>query len=166
MSELAFLSPDRATAEAVMRSPLERALARAPEGIEDISLETGVLEVRGEVEGLAGDGFELVQLTQERALVLCPFEDTAVLRATLRSRFRLVLDMTAAYAGLRVRGEIVMRRVTDLDLEEVPAVGALAHVQALVLRDDEATFRVFVPQEYGHYVAAVVADAAAGVSAS
>ena len=55
------------------------------------------------------------------------------------------------------------RSATSVDQ---PAVGALAHVQALVLRDDEATFRVFVPQEYGHYVAEVVADAAAGVSAS
>lgn len=166
MSELAFLSPDRATDEAVMRSPLERALAHAPEGIEDISLATGTLEVRGAVEELAGDGFEVVRLTPERAIVLCPYEEAAVLRATLRSRFRLVLDMTAAYAGLRVRGEAVLRRVTDLDLEELPAAGALAHVQALVLRDDGETFRVFVPQEYGHYVAEVIADAAAGVSAA
>ena len=46
MSHLDFLSPDLATGDAVWRSPLERALAHAPEGIEDLT-RTAVLEVRG-----------------------------------------------------------------------------------------------------------------------
>lgn len=165
MSDLAFLSPDRATAEASLRSPLERALARAPEGIDDISLTTGLLEVRGEVEGLSADGAEVLRLTPGRALVLCPFEKTAALRTTLRGRGFLVVDMTGGYAGMRVRGETAMRRVTDLDLDDLPSAGGLAHVQAIVLRDDEETFRIFVPQEYGHHVAHVVADALEGLIA-
>jgi sarcosine oxidase gamma subunit len=42
-------------------------------------------------------------------------------------------------------------------------VGAVAHVQAYVLRDDAETFRLFFPQEYGHYLAEVVVDAAEGL---
>jgi sarcosine oxidase gamma subunit len=58
-----------------------------------------------------------------------------------------------------------MRRLTDLDLDSLPAVGAVAHVKAYVLRDDAETFRLFFPQEYGHYLAEVVVDAAEGLRA-
>jgi sarcosine oxidase gamma subunit len=160
MSELAFLSPARATAEATPRSPLERALAHAPKQIEDISLSIGVLEVRGDVVEL--DVGEVIRLTPARALVLCGSEETAGIRRELRQRF-LTIDLTAGWAGMRVRGEAALRRVTDLDLHELPAVGPLAHVQALVIRDDEETFRVLVPQEYGHHVAEVLSDAVAGL---
>ena len=161
MSDLGFLSPSRAGDEAVWRSPLERALAHAPAGIEDVS-RTGKLEVRGDVAAIAER--EVVRLTPRRGLVLCPWEETTAVRARLRSEGLHVVDQTAGYAGLRVQGATLMRRLTDLDLDRLPAAGALAHVQAIVLRDDEHTFRVFVPQEYGHYVAEVVVDAARGVA--
>lgn len=162
MSDLGFLSPARAADDAVWRSPLERALAHAPAGIEDVS-RTGKLEVRGDVAAIT-DG-EVVRLTPERALVLCPWEETTAVRARLRGEGLYVVDQTAGYAGLRIQGQTLMRRLTDLDLDRLPAAGALAHVQAIVLRDGEDTFRVFVPQEYGHYVAEVVVDAAEGVGA-
>ncbi len=162
MSALDFLSPDLAAPEAVWRSPLERALAGAPDGIEDVS-RTGVLEVFGEVGALAVDA-DVVRLTPERVLVVCAPENTAELRSRLAADF-FVVDMSAGFAGLRVRGEALMRRLTDLDLEALPAVGALAHVQALVLRDDAETFRIFVAQEYGHYVTEVAVDAAEGLGA-
>jgi sarcosine oxidase gamma subunit len=166
MTELDFLSPDLArpdlaAAEAAWRSPLERALAQAPPEVADVSL-TGKLEVRGDIDELEPDGFELVRVTPTRALVLCDFTRTAAVRESLRRQF-LAIDMSAALAGLQVRGETLMRRLTDLDLESLPAVGAVAHVQAYVLRDDGETFRLFFPQEYGHYVAEVVVDAAEGV---
>ena len=161
MSDLGFLSPSRAADDAVWRSPLERALAHAPAGIEDVS-RTGKLEVRGNLAAIT-DG-EVVRLTPERALVLCPWEETTAVSARLRSEGLHVVDQTAGYAGLRVQGQTLMRRLTDLDLDRLPAAGALAQVQAIVLRDDEETFRVFVPQEYGHYVAEVVVDAAQGVA--
>ena len=161
MSHLDFLSPDLAAPDAVWRSPLERALAHAPDGIEDLS-RTGVLEVRGDVEGLDEGGGEVVTLTPDRAFVLCSFEDTAARRGQLAGDGRLVVDLSAGWAGLSFRGETVLRRLTDLDPAALPAVGAVAHVQALVLRDDAETFRLFFPQEYGHYVAEVVVDAAQG----
>lgn len=159
---LDFLSPDLAAPEAVWRSPLERALAHAPEGLEDVS-RTALFEVLGDLDGLDADGAEVVRLTPERALVLCPFEEAGRLRTRLAGAGRLVVDVSAGWAGLRIRGEAVLRRLTDLDLDSLPAAGALAHVQALVLRDDAETFRVFVAQEYGHHVAEVAADAARGV---
>ena len=161
-SDFGFLSPDGATDEAVWRSPLERALAHAPAGIEDVS-RTGVLDVRGQVEDL-DDGLEVVHLTPHRALVFCAWERTAETRQRLRQRF-LTVDVSAGYAGLRVHGAEIVRRLTDLDLERLPAVGSAAHVRAVVLRDGAAAFRLFFPQEYGHYVAEVVVDAAEGVSA-
>jgi hypothetical protein len=162
VSELGFLSPARAADDAVWRSPLERALAHAHVGIEDVS-RTGKLEVRGNVEAIAVG--EAVRITLTRALVFCPWEETTALRARLRNAGLHVVDQSAGYAGLRVRSATLLRRLTDLDLDDLPAVGAVAHVQALVLRDDEHTFRIFVPQEYGHYVAEVVVDAAEGVGA-
>jgi sarcosine oxidase gamma subunit len=163
VSTLEFLSPDLAAPDAVWRSPLARALAHGPAGIEDLS-RTGLLEVRGDLDSLAAEGIELVRLTPGRGLVVCDWEDAARLRRRLGRRF-LVVDVSAAYAGLRVHGETLMRRLTDLDLGELPAVGALAHVQALVLRDGEESFRIFFAQEYGHYVAEVVVDAAEGLGA-
>ena len=163
MSHLDFLSPDLASAEAVWRSPLERALAHAPAGMEDLS-RTGVLEVRGELSGLDAGGAEVVRLTPERALVLCPFEDAGRLRSRLAGAGRQVFDLSAGWAGLRVRGKTLLRRLTDLDLEALPAMGLLAHAHALVIRDEGETFRLYFPQEYGHSVAGAVVDAAEGLA--
>jgi sarcosine oxidase gamma subunit len=158
---LDFLSPDRADAEARWRSPLERGLEHAPPEIADLSL-AGKLDVRGDLDSFDAKGVELVRITPERGLVLCDFTKTANVRARLADRF-LVVDLSAALAGLQLRGEALMRRLTDLDLDSLPAVGAVAHVQAYVLRDDAETFRLFFPQEYGHYLAEVVVDAAEGL---
>ena len=160
MSHLDFLSPDLATADAVWRSPLERALAHAPEGVEDLT-RTAVFEVRGDVDGLEG---EVVRLTPERAYVLCPFEDAGRVRTRLTGAGRLVVDVSAGWAGLRVRGETLMRRLTDLDLNGLPAIGTLAHVRALVIRDEGDSFRLYFAQEYGHSVAEAVIDAAEGLA--
>jgi sarcosine oxidase gamma subunit len=162
MSHLDFLSPGLAASDAVWRSPLERALAHAHAGVEDLS-RTGVLEVRGELNGLEAGGAEVVRLTPERALVLCRFEEAGGLCARLASDGRLVVDVSAGWAGLRVEGETLMRRLTDLDLDRLPAIGPLAHVQALVLRDTGEIFRLYFAQEYGHSVAEAVIDAAEGL---
>jgi sarcosine oxidase gamma subunit len=161
VTDLAFLSPDQADAVAVWRSPLERALHEAPAGIRDVS-RTGKIEVRGDLEELQAGNFELVWITPRRALLLCDYEDAAALREKLGERF-LAIDVTGALAGLEVRGEQLMRRLTDLDLDNLPAPGPVAHVQAVVVRDADETFRIFFPQEYGHYVAEVVVDAAEGL---
>lgn len=162
MTHLDFLSPDLASADARWASPLERALAHAPAGIEDLS-RTGVLEVRGELDGLDAGGAEVVRLAHERALVLCPFEEAGRLRTRLAGTRRLVVDLSAGWAGLGVQGETLLRRLTDLDLDALPAAGIVAHVHALVVRDEGDVFRLYFPQEYGHSVAEAVIDAAEGL---
>jgi len=107
VSHLDFLSPDLASAEAAWRSPLERALAHPPAGIEDLS-RTGVLDVRGDLDGLGASGCEIVRLTPERALVLCDWERVRETHTTLGRQFR-VIDLSAGWAGLRVRGEALLR---------------------------------------------------------
>jgi sarcosine oxidase gamma subunit len=166
VTDLAFLSPDRADPTAVWRSPLERALAHADPnlGIRDLS-RTGKIELRGEIGELEVEGAEAVWITPHRALVLCGYDDAAEIRRRLGERF-LAVDVTGALAGLEVRGERLMRRLTDLDLENLPAPGPVAHVQAVVLRDADETFRIFFPQEYGDYLAEVVVDAAEGLRRS
>jgi sarcosine oxidase gamma subunit len=168
LTTLDFLSPDLATpdvaaTQGAWRSPLERALREAPPEVADVSV-TGKLEIRGDVGTLKSRALEVVPITPERALILCDFTKTGEIRAKLSERF-LVIDMSAGLAGLQVRGETLMRRLTDLDLDNLPAAGAVAHVLAYVLRDEEDVFRLFFPQEYGHYLAEVVVDAAEGVRA-
>jgi heterotetrameric sarcosine oxidase gamma subunit len=164
MENLGFLSPDLAGADASWSSPLERALADAPAGIEDLS-RTGVLDVRGELDGLDAGDADVVRLTPERALVLCPFEEAARLRSRLAGARRLVVDVSAGWAGLSVRDEAVLRRLTDLDLERLPAVGSVAHVRTILIRPDNETFRLYFPQEYADYVAEALLDAAKGMGA-
>ena len=174
MIELEFLSPDRiergAAWQPLARSPLEHGLgSRGPElGIEDISLQTGKLEVRGDVAALAIDA-EVVPITDRRALVLSPFERVGAVRDALGGSDDVVLDQTGALAGVRIDrpdAETLMRRLTELDLDALPAVGSVAHIQAHVLRDGPTAFRLFFAQEYGDYMADVLLDAADGLEGS
>lgn len=161
MTELAFLSPDRAVTgagfEPRFASPLARALAGETR-VRDLS-GLGKLEVRGDVDVRDVDA-EVVRITPRRALVLCPYERCAELRARIGAT---AIDMTAALAGLELEGERAMRRLTDLGLDALPAVGKVAEVPAVVLRDGDR-FRIFFPQELGDYVAEVVLDTLDGLA--
>jgi hypothetical protein len=155
-------APDLAPAETAWRSPLERALANAPAGLEDIS-RTGVLEVRGDLETFSTPDAEFVPITPRRGLLLCDADRVGDIREKVRQDF-LAIDVSAGWAGLRVRGEQLLRRLTDLNLEALPAVGSIHHVQTLVIRDQGETFRLFFPQEYGHSVVEIVIDALEGLA--
>ena len=165
MTRLAFLSPDQAAPEVALASPLARALAGAdPRIVRDLS-RLGKVEVHGDLDLVELEpGEELVRLAPRRGLVLRE-GSTAGLRERLGAAGFRVFDRTAAYAAIELRGEALLRRLTDLDLDALPAVGGLARgVQAIVLRDDPDTFRVLVPQELGHYVCEVVLDLSEGLS--
>jgi hypothetical protein len=161
MSGLSFLSPGHASAEAVWRSPLERALAEAPPDIADLS-QTGKIEIRGELPRSVRGG-DLIRITPNRGLVLCDFTKTVDLLEKLSHDY-LAVDMTATLAGLSVGGEQVMRRITDLDLDALPAAGAVSHIQAIVTRDGDS-FALWFGQEYSDYLAEVVIDAWEGLNA-
>jgi glycine cleavage system aminomethyltransferase T len=180
VSALDFLSPDRArpTAEfrPVLRSSMERRQrdagatfderggwlvpVRFPDeaerlanvGVADLS-HLGKIEVRG--DGDPADHHEVIEWYRIReglSLVLCRFEDTFVLRSALARRAELVLDQTAAYAVLGLRGpqaDAVLRRLTDL--HELPASGSVGHVTGHVLQRNGGFWIVFA-QEYGHFL--------------
>lgn len=162
MSALRFLSPSRCVPEA-LASPLRRALdGVAPELVADLSLR-GVVEVRRQVEVAPREGEELVRLSPRRAFLLTEGDpDPAVER--LRAAGALAYDLTGGYAGFAVQGEQLMRRLTDLDLDRLPAAGLFARVPAIVVRDEGERFRVYVAQELGHDVVGAVLDAARGLT--
>jgi len=170
---LEFLSPGLARPEndfePIPRSPLEHALRDAPAHIRDLS-GIGKLDVRGGLDlGRLGEDVEVVAITPDRALVLCPAENVARhldllggCAGTCAPMCRASTDVTSALAGLGLEGEQLLRRLTDLDLDALPATGAVARVPGTLLREGDE-FRLFFPQEYAVHVADVVLDAAAGL---
>jgi hypothetical protein len=152
VSRLAFLSPDEADVTGV--SPLRHVSGTA---FTDVS-HLGKLEVRGDVETL-----DAIPIGPRRALVVLE-GDVRVERDRLVDEGYRVYDMTAALAALEVEGEDLMRRLTELDLEALPAIGSIARgTTALIERRGGERFRLFVPQELGQFVAEVVTDMARGL---
>jgi hypothetical protein len=162
VSAIGFLSPSRC-APGTLASPLARALDGVdPALVGDLSGQ-GKVEIRGDVgriEPAAGE--ELVRLSSRRGFLLTEGDPVEVV-ARLGAQGVLAYDLTGGYAGLGVRGERLMRRLTDLDLGRLPAAGSFARVTAIVLRGEGDRFRVYVPQELGHDVAEAVLDAISGL---
>jgi hypothetical protein len=72
------------------------------------------------------------------------------------------LDVSAGYGVLKLEGpkvETLLRRLTDLNLERLPAAGAVGHVRAILIRDGEHSYRLLVEQELADYLLEVVLDA-------
>jgi hypothetical protein len=160
MTTLEFLSPGRCVPDS-LASPLARALASAPASVRDVSHD-GKVEIRGDLtRGEVEPGDELVRLTPRRGLLLTENPLEAI--DGLRENGLLAYDMTAALAGLAFEGERLFRRLTDLDPGSLPTAGGFARVSAILVRDDGERFRVYFPQELGHYVAEFVLDAVAGL---
>jgi len=163
VTRLSFLSADLVPAEA-RTSPLANALSRDSSGIvRDVS-DLGKLELRGDVGSVrAGDGEELVQLAPGRALLIT-HGSAASARERLSGSGLRVYDLTGSLAALEVEGDALLRRLTDLDLEALPATGPVARgVPALIQRLEGERFRLLVPQELGHYVCETALDLAQGV---
>jgi hypothetical protein len=162
VSSLGFLSASLCEPE-TLASPLARALDGVdPDLVRDLSLD-GKVEVRGDV-GLveAQPGEELIRLSPRRGLLLVHGDPVAAAER-LRERGLRAYDASGVLAGLAVEGEQVLRRVTDLDLDRLPAAGSFARIGAILVRDEGERFRVYFPQELGHYVAEVVLDALEGL---
>ena len=125
-------------------------------GVTDVS-HLGKLEVRGGVPEGA------IPLGVDRALVVVD-GDARAERDRLLEQGHRVYDMTAALAALEVEGAALMRRLTELDLDALPAVGSILRgTPALIERREGDRFRLFVPQELGEFVAETVVDLAAGL---
>jgi hypothetical protein len=157
VTELAFLSPRLCAPEVTLVSPLARVLR---EPVRDVS-ELGTFELRGPVAtAQPGPGEELIPISATRALLVTSGGPPRLPQPGLR-----IYDLSAGLAAFEVEGEQLMRRLTDLDLELLPAAGPVARgVPAIVQRRGGETFRIFVPQDLGHYVVEVVLDIAAGLA--
>jgi heterotetrameric sarcosine oxidase gamma subunit len=182
LSTLDFISLDHARADErfhpVAKSPMQRRLADAGAEFEERDGRLVSTYVPGQ-DGLrirVRDVTHLYRVEEAEAHVDVELGDGAygVRPPTGRGRTVVarprdedppdeVMDLSAAWAALEVEGagaERVLRRVTDLDLDDLPLVGQLAHVRVLLARPDEDRFLIVVPQEYGHYLWEVVVDAA------
>ena len=160
-----FLSPSFC-AEGTTTSPLRRALEGSdPAVVRDLSLE-GIVEIRGNVDAVTvGPAEELVRLSPRRAFLFTD-GDPADAAERVRAGGAPAYDATGALAGIAIASERVMRRLTDLDLEQIPTAASFAHVTALFRRGADDWFNVYVQQELGHYVAEAVLDALAGLDMS
>ena len=128
----------------------------------DLSLE-GIVEIRGNVDLVsAGAGDELVRLSPGRAFLFTA-DDPADVAERVRAAGALAYDATGALAGMAIASEQAVRRLTDLDLEQIPTAGPFARVTALFRLGGDGWFHVYVQQELGHYVAEAVLDAIAGL---
>ena len=154
MSRLAFLSPHEA--DATGASPLRHVESDA--FLDSSAL--GKLEVRGNLELLTDDA---IVIGPRRALVVTGGDVRETRDRLVGQGFR-VYDQTAALAALEIEGERLLRRLTELDVKVLPATGAIVRgVPTVIERCGDDRFRLFVPQELGHYVAEVIADVAAGL---
>lgn len=162
MSRLAFLSPDGCAPEVPFASPL--AHAQTGGAVVDRSA-LGKLEVRGDLAALApAEGEELLPLGPGRVLLVRE-GGTRDARERLAAAGYRVYDVTAGLAAFDVEGEALLRRLTALDPEALPATGSVARgTRALIQRRGGETFRLFVPRELGRYVAEVAADMAEGLA--
>lgn len=162
---LSFLSPSRCE-PGTTTSPLRRALEGVDPGVVQDLLLDGKVEIRGDLVLVEPeDGEELVRLTPRRGYLFTQ-NDPADVVARLRAQGVLAYDATGALAGFVIEGERLMRRLTDLDLDELPTAGPFASVSAIVVRDGEERFRVYVAQELGHDIVIAVLDAIAGLERS
>jgi hypothetical protein len=158
----AFLSPSRCE-PGTLTSPLRRSLEGAdPDVVRDLWLD-GVVEIRGDLDLVSSEpGEELVRHSPHRGFLFTD-GDPADVAARVRAGGALAYDATGALAGVAIANAQVMRRLTDLDLDDVPTAGPFAHVTAIFRRGAEGAYLVYVQQELGHYVAEAVLDAVAGL---
>ena len=144
-------------------SPLERALAHAPAGIEDLS-RTGVLEVRGELDGLdAGErrGRAADAGARARALPLRGGRPAARRGSPARAAWSSTSRPAGRGCGVRGRDAACAASPTSTSTRSRPS-GSSPTCAALVVRRRRRRFRLYFPQEYADSVAEVVLDAAKG----
>jgi hypothetical protein len=161
VSALDFLSPDGCDPDVALVSPLQR--IDGADVVTDVSA-LGKLEVRGDIGALeVVSGEHLVPLGPARALLVVHGSPAAA-RVRLRASGYRVYDVTAALAAFELEGEDLLRRLTELDLRTLPAVGSIARgTPAVIERREGDLFRLYVPQELGHFAAEVVLDMAKGL---
>ncbi|MDQ3858196.1 MAG: hypothetical protein M3327_07085 [Actinomycetota bacterium] len=155
MTELAFLSLAAADGSGrfrpLARSPMARRLREAGAELEERDGWLVAVRVPGEEER----PLKIRDVTHEPGR-----PSNSLLLAGTPAEGR---ESDAGFAALEIEGPgatTVLRRLTELPLDDLPAVGALAQIRAWIVRLGEERYRLFFEQEYGHYLWEVVVDAA------
>lgn len=129
-------------------------------GLVDLS-HLGKLEVRGEGHSQeGGDVLVWYRCRPDLSVVVTKPGTAAGMQPALAQQFGLVLDQTGAWGALGIVGPqapAVMRRITHL--HEFPASGPVSHIAAHVVERTGGYWIIF-PQEYGHSLWEIAADAA------
>jgi sarcosine oxidase gamma subunit len=116
-------------------------------------------------ESLVEDRARLARLTPARALVLC---EAAVTPAQLRASAEGALDLTCAWAAVRLGGVArrdLLARISGLDTRpsRFPRggvmLGSVARCPAIVVHEEPDTLLVLVAWEYGAYLWETLHDA-------
>jgi sarcosine oxidase gamma subunit len=151
VNELEFLSVEAAVPEGrfrpVARSPMERRLREAGAQFEE--RDGWLVAVR--VPGEEAHRIAIRDVTHDAS------------NNVLLAGFSEPPETYAGVAAIEIAGSGalgVLRRLTEMPLDELPAVGAVAHIRCWVFRTDDDVYRLLFEQEYGHYLWEVVVDAA------
>jgi hypothetical protein len=127
---------------------------------EHAGTEIGKVELRGDVA--AFDAERIVRLTPRRAVVLC--DDTPALVARARAAGLRAYDLTGALTEIRIEGDALLRRLTDVEIDGPTAAPVARGVQALVFPLGGERYDLYVPQELSRYVTEVVRDLGEGLA--
>ena len=106
-----------------------------------------------------------LRLTPRRAVVLC--DDAPALVARARAAGLRAYDVTAALAEIRVDGDAVLRRLTEVEVDAPTAAPVARGVSALIFPRSISAgggYDLYVPQELARYVREVVADLSVGLA--
>ena len=184
MSTLDFISIDRTEYSdrfhPVLKSPLHRRLTEAGAEFEERDgwlvathvpgqdrHRIAIRDVTASYRVEEGDGATHIEFGDGEHGVRPPTGDGQTLVASYRTGVggarQGFTDMSAAWGAIEIDGpgsSTVMRRLTELDLDELPLVGSLAHVRALIARPGDERYLILIPQEYAHYLWEAVVDAA------
>jgi len=184
MSTLDFISIDKAERSdrfhPVLRSPMHRRLTETDAVFEERDgwlvathvpgqdrNRIAIRDVTASYRIEEGDSSAHVEFGDGEHGVVPPTGEGQILLASYHVGTRApregFLDTSAAWGAIEVDGPgatTVMRRLTDLDLDALPAVGALAHVRALVATPGDERYLIVMPQEFGHYLWEAIVDAA------
>ena len=164
VSALRFSRRPRCEPE-LLASPLARALDGAdPAAVRDLSLDGKSSSFAAtSMPSTPGDGEELVRLSPRRGLLLHRRRPARSRSSALRAAGVRGYDATGALAGFAIASEAAHAAAHRPRPRALPTAGPFAHVAAIVLRDADDRFRVYVPQELGHDVAEAVLDTYEGL---
>jgi hypothetical protein len=119
----------------------------------------GVVELRGDVGAFEEE--RIVRLTPRRAVALT--DDAPALVARARASGLRAYDLSAGHAEIRIEGEMLLHRLTEVDVDEPTAAPVARGVPALVF-PRAGGYDVYVPQELARYVQEVVRDLQEGLA--